>query len=199
LTVCNCETKVEIAPDAEDRDKGAIGLCGKDHVCLIGDRVGNTPRFVVLGSYFGYSSNGGPYHRGLLVNVNKCDVGFLEAWGSFKHCVAECGIPLSDWFLSSGLFDTVADAVQELCQLLLARGNVRILLQSFRPRDVRNSPLFLLRIVERELTEEIMGWDNWELGIWENALLLRNKARHIVDIRVRRCLNVDLKKMVKAL
>jgi hypothetical protein len=54
-------------------------------------------------------------------------------------------------------------------------------------------------IVEQELAEEIMGWDNWELRIWENAHLLRKKARHIVDTRVRRCLNIDLEKFAKAL
>jgi hypothetical protein len=152
--------------------------------------VGNTPRFVVLGSYFSYGSNGGPCNRGFLVNVNKCDVGFSEDWGSFKHCVAEGGIPSSEWVLSSDLFDTVADAVQELCQLLL---------RSFRARDVRNSPLFSVCIVERELTEEIMGWDDWELRIWENAPLRGKKARYIGDTRVRRCLDVDLEKFAKAL
>jgi hypothetical protein len=111
---------VEITPDSEDRDKDAIGLCGKDDVCLIGNRVGNSLGFVVLGSYFGDGSNRGPCDRGFLVNVNKHDVRFSEDWGPRQHCVAEGGIPPSDGFLSSDLFDTVADAIEEHCELLLA-------------------------------------------------------------------------------
>ena len=150
MAVGDCETKAGISPDSEDWDKDTIRLCGKDDVCLLGDRAANSLCFALLGSYFGYGSNRGPCSGGLLIKVNKYNVGFLEDWGSIKHCVTEVETPFSDYLQSSGLFDRAEDLIQEVCKLLLAlRLHGSFPLWSFRgARDVRQIPPVLVFIAE---------------------------------------------------
>ena len=111
---------MEIAPDAENRDKDAIRLCRKDNVCFISDSAGDFFCFILLGSYFGNSSKRAPCNWGVLNNINKYDVGFSGDWGSLKCYVAKVGIPLSEWPLSGDLPNIVTDTVEKTGKFHLA-------------------------------------------------------------------------------
>ena len=111
---------MEIAPDAEDRDKDTIGLCRKDNVCFISDSAGDFLCFILLSSYFSNSLNRAPCNWGALSNINKYDVGFSGDWGSLKRYIAKVGIPLSEWPLSGDLPNIVTDTVEKTGKFHLA-------------------------------------------------------------------------------